>query len=448
MGIPWALHVRALRIGVLLAVATTATACGGGNNPSAGAGCAPYSGYEGHHGTTVTVSSSIRDVEADKLAKAWEGFQVCTGIAIEYDGSAGFEAELPERVKAGNAPDLALFPQPGLLTSMVRAGALKPAGPQVAANVDRWFSADWKRYGSVDGVLYGAPVDANVKSFVWYSPKYFTEHGYTVPKTWAQMLDLSDRIAADGVKPWCAGIESGVATGWPVTDWLEDTLLRTAGPDVYDAWVEHRIPFDDPAVAAALDRVGGILRNPAYVNGGYGGVDSVATTAFQEGGLPILQHDCAMHRQASFYSTWWPSTARVAEDGDIYAFYLPPVDPAAGRPVLGAGVFAGAFTDRPEVQALAAYLATPDFAGRRAVSGDIVSANKGLDRDLLTSPVSKLSAELLTDPAVTFRFDGSDLMPASVGAGTFWTEMTAWVKGTDTATALHRVQGTWPGEPS
>ncbi|WP_344502217.1 ABC transporter substrate-binding protein [Dactylosporangium maewongense] len=441
---------RTLRRGVAMAVVLAAAACGGGGDdgPATSASCAPYADYQGHRGTTVSVSSSIRDVEADKLAKAWEAFQACTGISINYTGSADFETALPTRVKAGDAPDLALFPQPGLLTSMVRAGALKPAGTEVVANVDRWFSADWKRYGSVDGVLYGAPVDANVKSFVWYSPKYFAAKGYTVPKTWAEMLTLSDRIAADGVKPWCAGIESGAATGWPVTDWLEDTLLRTAGPDVYDRWVEHRIPFDDPAVVAALDRVGGILRNPAYVNGGYGGVDSVATTAFQEGGLPILQQECAMHRQASFYSTWWPSTAKITEDGDIFAFYLPPVDPAAGsgagRPVLGAGVFAGAFTDRPEVQALAAYLATPEFADRRAVSGDIVSANKGLDRSLLTSPVAKLSADLLADPAVTFRFDGSDLMPATVGAGSFWTEMTAWVKGTPTATALHRVDATWP----
>lgn len=435
--------LRALRIGAPL-VLLAACAGGGTDHPAASATCAPYAGYQGHRGTTVAVYSSIRDVEADKLAKAWEGFQACTGISIDYEGSADFETALPARVTAGNPPDLALFPQPGLLTSLVRAGAVKPAGEEVVANVDRWYSADWKRYGSVDGVLYGAPVDANVKSFVWYSPKYFAAKGYTVPKTWAQMLALSDRIAADGVKPWCAGIESGAATGWPVTDWLEDTLLRTAGPDVYDQWVEHRIPFDDPAVVEALDRVGGILRNPAYVNGGYGGVDSVATTSFQEGGLPILQHDCAMHRQASFYSTWWPSTAEISEHGDIFAFYLPPVDETKGRPVLGAGVFAGAFTDRPEVQALAAYLATPDFAGRRAVSGDIVSANKGLDRDLLTSPVAKLSADLLADPAVTFRFDGSDLMPASVGAGTFWTGMTDWVHGTGTATALHRIEAAWP----
>ncbi|MER7008731.1 ABC transporter substrate-binding protein [Dactylosporangium sp. NPDC000555] len=416
----------------------------GARRPSADAACASYSGSQGHRGTTVTISSSIRDVEADRLIKAWETFEACTGIAIEYAGRADFEAALPARISAGRAPDLAFFPQPGLLADMVRTGRLKPAGKAAADNVERYFSADWKRYGTVDGVLYGAPIDANVKSLVWYSPKYFAAHGYTVPRTWQEMLDLSDRIAAAGVKPWCAGIESGGATGWPVTDWLEDMLLRTEGPDLYDRWVQHQIPFDDPRVVAALDRVGGILRNPRYVNGGHGGVDSIATTAFQEGGLPILEHTCVMHRQASFYVNWLPANATIAEDGDIYAFYLPPIDPGAGRPVLGAGVFAAAFADRPEVQAVAAYLATPEFADNRARTGGVVSANRELDKNVLKNPVERLVATMLADPDVTFRFDGSDMMPAPVGAGTFWTGMTDWINGADTATVLHRIEVDWP----
>ncbi|GAA2383751.1 ABC transporter substrate-binding protein [Dactylosporangium salmoneum] len=434
------------RIATLAATVALLGACAGSNadGPAADAGCAGFAAYQGHRGTTVTVRSSIRDVEADKLVKAWETFQTCTGITIDYSGSADFEAQLPKDVAAGKQPDLAFFPQPGLLAAMARTGKLKPAGKGTAENVDKYYSADWKRYGTVDGVLYGAPIDANVKSFVWYSPKFFAAHGYAVPQTWDELLALSDRIAATGTKPWCAGIESGGSTGWPVTDWLEDTLLRTAGPSVYDDWVGHRIAFDDPRVVAALDRVGGVLRNPKYVNGGYGGVESIATTAFQEGGLPILQNTCAMHRQASFYANWWPANATVAEDGDIYAFYLPPVDPAAGRPVLGAGVFAGAFAGRPEVQAVSAYLSTPDFADNRARTGGVVSANKELDKSVLSSPIEKLSATLLTDPGVTFRFDGSDQMPAAVGAGTFWTGMTDWIKGADTTTVLHRIETGWP----
>ncbi|GAA3452628.1 ABC transporter substrate-binding protein [Dactylosporangium matsuzakiense] len=416
----------------------------GPSGPAEDPACAPYAAYHGQAGSTITVSSSIRGVEADKLVQAWAGFETCTGITIDYTGRADFEKSLPVEVAAGHVPDVALFPQPGLLALVARAGRLQPAPAAVADNVRRYFPADWQRYGTVDGELYGTPIDGNVKSLVWYSPKFFAAHGWTVPQTWAELIGLSDRIAGTGTKPWCAGIESGGSTGWPVTDWLEDVLLRTAGPAVYDEWVEHRIPFDDPRVVAALDRVGGILRNPRYVNGGLGGVASIATTAYQEAGLPILTHDCALHHQASFYTSFWPANADIAPDGDLYAFYLPPVDPAAGRPVLGAGVFAAAFTDRPEVQAFSLYLTTPDFADSRARTSGIVSSNKGLDRDVLTTPIGKLSAALLADPEAAFRFDGSDQMPAAVGAGTFWSGMTDWIRGADTATVLHRIETTWP----
>jgi alpha-glucoside transport system substrate-binding protein len=418
--------------------------CGGsdGRNPATDSGCSAYDAYQGHRNATVKIYSPIRGAEADALFKAWEPFESCTGISIAYEATVDFD--LAGQVKAGKGPDLAFFFVPGMLAGPARSGLLKPADAALSANVDRYFSADWSRYGSVDGKLYGVPIDVQVKSLVWYSPKYFTAKGYAVPRTWAELLALSDRIAAGGIKPWCAGVEEGFATGWPVTDWLEDVLLRTAGSAVYDQWVEHTIPFDDLRVTAALDRVGEILKNPTYVNGGYGGVASIATTATREGGLPILQHTCTMHRQASFYKESWPPTAKIAEDGDIYAFYLPPVDASAGRPVLGGGTFAGALTDRPEVRAVLAYLATPEFANRRAATGNVVSANKEFDRSLLTTPIAQLSATLLADPAVTFRFDGSDLMPDAVGAGSFWTGMLAWLNGESTASVLHRIETTWP----
>ena len=176
--------------------------------------------------------------------------------------------------------------------TLVATGAVKEAPPEVVANVDKNMP-DWKNYGTVDGKFYAAPLGANVKSFVWYSPQAFKDKGYEVPKTWAELLALSDKIVADNpggdVKPWCAGIESGDATGWPATDWVEDVMLRTAGPEVYDKWVKHEIPFNDPAVATALAEVGKILKNPKYVNGGYGDVKTIASTSFQDGGLPIAR---------------------------------------------------------------------------------------------------------------------------------------------------------------
>jgi alpha-glucoside transport system substrate-binding protein len=321
------------------------------------------------------------------------------------------------------------------------------APSQVSDNVDQWFGDDWRGYGTVDGKLYAAPLGASVKSLVWYSPKMFADNGWTVPETWDDMMALSDQIAATGVKPWCAGIESGDATGWPATDWLEDTLLRTAGADVYDQWVNHDIPFNDPQVAEALDKAGAILKDDKYVNGGFGDVNSIATTAFQDGGMPILKGDCALHRQASFYAAQWPPGTDVSDGGDVFAFYMPTISEDFGKPVLGGGEFVTAFSDRQEVQAFQTYLSTDVWANEKAKAtpdGGWVSANKGLDIANLGSPIDKLSAGILQDPNAVFRFDGSDQMPSAVGAGTFWKEMTSWITGESTDDALTNVENSWP----
>ena len=398
-------------------------------------------------GEEVTVYTSIVAPEDKPHIDSWKLFTTCTGATPKYEGSKEFEAQLQVRVQAGNPPDIAYVPQPGLLQTLVATGKVVEAPQQVSDNTDKWFGEDWKSYGSVDGKFYAAPLGANVKSFVWYSPKMFADNGWEIPKTWDDMLALSDKIAATGMKPWCAGIESGEATGWPATDWLEDVLLRSAGPDVYDQWVAHDIPFNDPKIAEALDDVGAILKNDKYVNGGIGDVSSIATTAFQDGGLPILDGKCAMHRQASFYAANWPEGTDVSENGDVFAFYLPPMGSEFGNPVLGGGEFVAAFSDDPAVQAFQTYLSTDVWANEKAKAspnGGWVSANKGLDINNLASPVDQLSGEILQDPDAVFRFDGSDMMPGEVGAGSFWKEMTNWITGESTQDALDNIEASWP----
>jgi alpha-glucoside transport system substrate-binding protein len=279
----------------------------------------------------------------------------------------------------------------------------------------------------------------------------FADKGYTVPTTWDELMALTQKIADDNpdsdIKPWCAGIESGGATGWPATDWVEDMMLRTTTPENYDKWVSNELKFNDPIVVGAIDMAGSILKNPAYVNGGLGEVKTIATTSFTEAGLPILDGVCYMHRQASFYQANWGEGVKVGEDGDVWAFYLPAKD-AASKPVLGGGEFAAAFSDRPEVQAFQAYLASPEWSNAKAKAtpnGGWLSANKKLDPANLTQPVDKLSYQILTDPATVFRFDASDLMPGAVGAGSFWKEMTNWIaldkSSQDVADAI---QKSWP----
>ena len=398
-------------------------------------------------GKSVSVYTSILPPEQQAHEESYKLFTTCTGAKVKYEGSDQFETQLVVRVKANNAPDIAYIPQPGLLKTVVDSGSVVEAPQQVADNVDEFFGADWKGYGTVDDTFYAAPLGASVKSFVWYSPKMFKDNGWDIPETWDDMMALTDKVAATGTKPWCAGIESGDATGWPATDWLEDVLLRDAGPDVYDQWVNHEIPFNDDAVAEALDKVGDILKNPDYVNGGFGDVNSIATTAFQDAGTPILKGDCAMMRMASFYAAQWPEGTKVTEDGDVFAFYLPPTNEDFGKPVLGAGEFVAAFDDRPEVQAFQTYLSTDVWANEKAKAtpgGGWVSANTGLDVANLSSPIDQKSAEIFQDPESVFRFDGSDQMPSAVGAGTFWKEMTAWITGESTSDALDNIESSWP----
>ncbi|HEY4752788.1 MAG TPA: ABC transporter substrate-binding protein [Candidatus Limnocylindrales bacterium] len=439
-----------------LATVAGCTSSGGGTSnttaPAAAAtlsgACAPYSAYAGHSGSTVTMFGSILSPESDSLNSSWADFSKCTGITIQYTGSNTFESDLPVKVNGGNAPNLAIIPQPGLLAQMVATGAVKAPPAGTVANEANWNDA-WKSYGSVNGTFYAAPMSANMKSMVWYSPKYFADNGFKVPTTWADLMSLSDQIAAKMTgtsKPWCGGIGSGTASGWPATDWLEEVVLGTYGGQVYDDWISHKVKFSDPQIQTAMTTVANWMQNPKWVNGGVGDVKSIATTTFQNAGLPILKNECAMLQQASFYEAQWPKGTKVAADGDVFAFKLPPVDPSISNPVEGGGEFVTAFSSDPAVQAVQNYLSSPEWADSRIkVAPGWVSANEKVDQTLYTDPIDQLSAKYLADPTATFRFDASDAMPAAVGSGAEWTEMVNWFgAGKSQVDVAKAIDAAWP----
>jgi len=408
-----------------VAVITALAGCSSSKKSTTGSGstgsttltgdCAQFQPYAGHSGKTVTMFGSILSPESDSLNKSWADFDRCTGITIQYTGSNTFESDLPVKVNGGNAPDLAIIPQPGLLAQMVQTGAVKDPPAGTVTNEGNWNAA-WKNYGSVDGKFYAAPMSANMKSLVWYSPKFFSAHSLTVPTTWSDLMKLSDKIAALGVKPWCGGISSGTASGWPATDWLEEAVLGSFGGQVYDDWISHKVKFSDSQIQQAMQTVASYMQNPKYVNGGYGDVKTIATTTFQNAGVPIPKGKCGMLQQASFYEAQWDKSLKVASDGDVFAFYLPAVNPSIQTPVEGGGEFVTAFSDKPEVQAVQNYLSSPEWADSRIkVAPGWVSANTKVDQSLYTDPIDKLSAKYLADPNSTFRFDASDAMPAAVG---------------------------------
>ncbi|QEO08746.1 ABC transporter substrate-binding protein [Protaetiibacter larvae] len=410
--------------------------------------CGPYEQYGTFDGASVTISGTILDLEADRLVESWKDFAACTGIDISYQGTSEFEAQIAVLADGGNAPDIGIVPQPGLLQRLQAGGWLIPASDAVVANIDQWWDPAWKAYGSVDGTVYAAPLMASIKGYIWYSPSEFADKGYEIPKTLDELTELSEKIAAEGDhQPWCVGLESGEATGWPGTDWVEDYVLRLSGPEVYDQWVTHEIPFNDPAIVEAFDAVGDYLKNPDMVNGGFGDVSTQISEAFQTAGLPILDGECSLHHQASFYETFWNpdggTSNTVGSDGTVYAFLLPPENEGDPQAVTGGGEFPVAFRDAPEVEAVRAYLSSDTWANIRVGLGGVISANKGVDPDNASSELLKQSIEILQGDT-TFRFDGSDLMPGAVGADSFWKGIVAWVGGQSTQDTVDAIEASWP----
>jgi alpha-glucoside transport system substrate-binding protein len=397
-------------------------------------------------GKTVTMLGPETASEADGLTAAFASWQQKTGAKLEYSGTRDAETQIRTAAEAGGSalPDIFMAPQPGLVKDL--ATKISPVSATVASTVKENFDPYLVGLATINGKLLGVPAKADLKSLVWYSPSVFKSKGYAVPTTWAELTALADKMKADGISPWCIGIESGEATGWPLTDWMEDLMLRMHGPDVYDKWVGHQIPFNDPMVKDVADTVGQIWFGDGNV---LGGRESIVSTGFATAGNPILDGTCGMHRQGNFYGANFLTAkpdVKFGADGDVNVFYLPTINSSFGNVTLTGGIYAVAFNDKPETQSAMAFLASADFANARAKAqqSGFLSPNKKIDVNSYGNPLDKQLASILLK-ASPVRFDGSDAMPASVGAGTFWKEGTNWVSGAeDTDTFLNNVEASWP----
>ncbi len=376
----------------------------------------------------------------DELANFQEAvfpFTEETGIGMAFEGTRDLAAVLTTRVEAGNPPDLAILPNPGQLYELAAQGALVPLDEFVDVEALRaQYGDSWIELGSYDGRLYGIFYKVAIKSLVWYNPKAFEANGYQVPTTWDDLIALSDQIVADGGTPWCIGLESGSASGWPGTDWIEDIMLRTAGPQVYDQWVRHEIPWTDDAVRNAWELFGQIARNEEYV---WGGTTGVLSTNFGDSPAPMFDDPpgCYLHRQASFITGFFPEGLTAGEDYDFFTF--PPIDETYGTPALIAGDVIVMFNDTPEARQLVEYLASPTPQEIWAANGGFISANKDVSLDVYPDELTRKMAQAIVEAEVA-RFDGSDLMPAAVGAGAFWRGVLDYVGGADLETVLEEIE--------
>ena len=396
-------------------------------------------------GTVVTMTGPFTDEDAVKFDNSVAAFEEATGIDIQYEGSKEFEASIGIRVEAGDPPDIVDFPQPGLLATFVAQGEVVDVSSYLPESSIENYNPSWWQMATMAGpdgpIVAGVWHRFNAKSQVWYPKAAFEAAGYAIPTTWDEMLALSDQIVADGDTPWCVGIESGAATGWPATDWMEEVMLRTTSLENYDKWVTGELPFSSPEVKNALT-VLTELWSDAYV---YGGQEAIVTTFFGDAPTPMFEEPpkCWLHKQGNFITSFFPEGVVAGEDYGF--FYLPGLDEAYGSPYLVAGDIMAQFNDRDEVRAVMEFFTKGEALKEWLAAGGALAPQMDTDLNWYGDEIEKGIAALVAD-ATSVRFDGSDLMPGEVGAGSFWKGMTDYFSGTaDMDTVMAEIDASWPG---
>ncbi len=398
-------------------------------------------------GQTIEVFGPWLTVDRDLVLSVFAYFEQATGATIAYAGSDSFEQQIVIDVQAGSPPHLAVFPQPGLAADLAARGGLVPLGDELADVVRENYGAgqswvDLGSYPDADGNVqfFALHYKSDLKSLVWYSPDNFADAGYEIPQTMEELIGLSDQIVADGGTPWCIGLGSGDATGWPATDWVEDLLLRTQPPEVYDGWVTNEIPFNDPRIVGAIELFGTFAKTEAYVDGG---VSSVGSTDFRDSpvGLFTVPPRCYMHRQASFIPSFFPEGTELGVDADF--FYFPAFENLdLGTPVLGAGTMWAMTRESEGARVLLDFLTTPLAHEIWMAQSGFLTPHLGVNLDAYANETLRGQGEILQS-ATTFRFDGSDLMPGQIGAGAFWTGMVNYVSGDSAQSVADDIQRSW-----
>jgi alpha-glucoside transport system substrate-binding protein len=377
------------------------------------AGCSSKTEDDGDlHGDTVTVIGTWGgDEEAAflEMVKPWEDE---TGATVKYTGTRDINTVLTTGVASGVLPDLAGLPGPGQLVEYAQAGALVPLGDVL--DIDT-YTADTApalvELGKVEGDVYGVFIKAAVKGLIWFNPSQY-DFSSDAPSTWDDLLSAAAEHQGSAQAIWCLGIESGAASGWPGTDWIEDLVLRSAGPDVYTQWYKGQIKWSDPKIKAAFQ-----LYVDDVVSKTYGGSQTAVATNFANGGDALFNSPpgCVLHHQASFITGLGAFPDK--KSGTDYNFMpFPDINPSYAGAVEGAGDLFGMFHDTAASRSLMKYLVTAEAQDIWVKHGGALSANKNATS--YPDEISQRSAQILTD-AKFFVFDASDLMPTAMNDAFF-----------------------------
>ena len=387
-------------------------ATGGATSPGAPAGSPGAAPSFGNIGGTVTVVGSWSGSEQESFEAMVAPWEEMTGVEVQYTGSRDLAAQLTAGIASGSLPDVAGLPGPGLMKEWYAAGALKPLDfidfATYEAETPPGFAAAGK--SPDDDKLIAIFTKAAVKGLIWFNPANWTGGE---PATWEELQTAAQGAVSGETKPWCIAMESGAASGWPGTDWIEDIVVRQAGPDVYDAWVAGEQLWSSPEIKAAFETFGEAVANS------YGGSDTILTTNFGAGGNGLFTDppQCLFHHQASFMTDFFKNEGGAA-DGDFDFFVMPDINPDFAGSVTTAGDLFGMFNDTPQARSLIQWLLTADAQQIWVERGGFISMNKNVPVDAYPDDASRRSAEIL-QAAGNAKFDGSDLMPNAMNDGFF-----------------------------
>ncbi len=388
------------------ALALLMTACGG-DDDAGGGGSAPEAGSL--DGETIELAAVFTGAEQEALQAVLDSFAEQTGAEVTFTSTGDDIATvLGTRIAGGDAPDVALLPQPGLLKQFVEDGSLTAVNDDVAAAVDENYGEVWRELATVDGELYGVWFKAANKSTVWYNTGAFEDAGAEVPEDFDAFVDTLGTIADSGVTP----LSVAGGDGWTLTDWFENVYLRVAGPEMYDQLTAHEIPWTDPSVITALETLAEIWTADNVV-GGNSGAQQVLFPDSVEAVFSDAPEGAIVYEGDFVASVIGESTnSVVGEDANFFPF--PSID-GSPESVVGGGDIAVALSDSEATQALLQYLATPEAAEIWAELGGYVSPNENVDTSVYPDDTTRAIAEALVGAGDNFRFDMSDQMPPDFG---------------------------------
>jgi maltose-binding protein MalE len=409
----WAL-LAALALGLSVVAAGCGGGGGGGENTSGGAA----SNVSG----TISALAVWTGAEGEAFQAVLKGFKAkYPNVTVKYKSAKDPGQALSTSVQGGNPPDIAALPSPGLMKGFVDQGALKPID-FAKATIAKNYSADWLKFGTVNGKLYGIFFKGANKSTVWYNVHAFSDAGVEPPKEWSVLIKDAGTISSSGTPAYSVG----GADGWTLTDLFENLYIRSAGPAKYDQLSDHKIAWTDPSVKTALHDMAQVIGDTKNIAGGTSGA---LQTNFPDSVTAVFTNPpkAAMIFEGDFVPGVVAGQSKAKPKTDYNVFAFPAVNGQGGDYVVGGGDVVVMFKDNPAARALVRYLATPEAAAIWAKRGGFSSPNKNVDPSVYPDDITRTTATALAN-ASTFRFDMSDLAPAEFGGDAEFTDLQSFLK--------------------